>query len=275
MYKRAFLKWPGGKYRLLSKILAWLPRNKRLLEPFVGSGSVFINSNFDEYVLNDCNKDLINLYNTLQREGNAFIDYTESFFIQENNIPEQFYLLREKFNASVDMAERAALFVYLNRHDFNGMCRYNQQGYFNVPFGRYEKPYFPKEEMKYFYEKSKRAVFMCNDFTGVLHKVNRDTVVYADPPYVPLSNTAHFTEYSQDGFTQAQHEELAKMAKKLAKKGVIVLISNHDTPFTRKTYTGARLLSFPVSRQISGQAKGRGHVSEILALFEPAYALVE
>jgi DNA adenine methylase len=269
MYKRSFLKWPGGKYRLLDKILAWLPSGKKLIEPFVGSGSVFLNSDHEEYLLSDCNADLINLYNILKSEGYAFIDYVESFFTKHNNTEDKFYCLRQQFNHSKDTAERSAIFVYLNRHDFNGMCRYNQQGFFNVPYGRYEKPYFPREEMKYFYAKAQQADFVCHDFSDSMKLADKNAVIYADPPYVPLSETAHFTEYSQDGFTTMQHKRLARIAKKLAHKGIPVLLSNHDTEFTRKAYAGARVMSFPVSRQISGQAKGRGHVKEILALFEP------
>ncbi len=269
MYRRSFLKWAGGKYRLLDKILALLPKSEKLLEPFVGSGSVFLNSDHEECLLSDCNADLINLYNTLKIEGYDFIDYVESYFTKENNTETKFYDLRERFNHSADSIERSAIFIYLNRHDFNGMCRYNQQGFFNVPYGRYERPYFPKNEMKHFQIKSQRAKFSCNDFTQCMLLADKDTVIYADPPYVPLSDTAHFTEYSQDGFTSEQHQDLAKRARKLAQQGVPVLLSNHDTEFTREAYAGAKMLSFPVSRQISAHAKGRGHVKEILALFEP------
>ncbi|MGN6890686.1 DNA adenine methylase, partial [Neisseria sp. P0014.S004] len=90
---------------------------------------------FEHYLLNDINADLIGLFRILKEEKSGFIDYTRSFFTSENNSDSRFYELREQFNFSQDLHERSALFIYLNRHAFNGLCRYNSKGAFNVPFG--------------------------------------------------------------------------------------------------------------------------------------------
>jgi DNA adenine methylase len=157
---RPFLKWAGNKYRLMSRIGAVLPEGRRLVEPFVGSGAVFLNTDYPEYRLADANPDLINVYRTLQREGQAFVDDCRQYFTPDYNAPDVYYALRDRFNASKDVKLRSVLFVYFNRHGYNGLCRYNSRGKFNVPFGRYTRPYFPQREMLEFHRKSSQAEFI-------------------------------------------------------------------------------------------------------------------
>lgn len=269
MHQRPILKWPGGKFRLLDKILTLLPKAEQLVEPFLGSGVVFLNSDHDYYRLNDCNPDLIGLYTQLQCHQHEFIAYAKRLFTPKNNQPERYYQLRDQFNRSRKPEVRAALFLYLNRHGFNGLCRYNSKGGYNVPYGYYKQPYFPESEMCIFAQKAKRAVFTCEDFSSSLTNVEERAVIYADPPYVPLSDTSYFTQYASRGFDMTQQEELAELAQKLSRAGVGVLLSNHDTPFTRKVYVGAQFTSVDVLRSISATTKGRKHVKELLALYLP------
>ena len=133
---KPFLKWAGGNYRLIDRIQSVLPAGNRLIEPFVGSGAVFLNTNYKSNLLTDSNPDLINLFKNLQNEGQNFINYCSSFFVPENNNELAFYQFREEFNTTTDIRKKSALFGYLNRHCFNGLCRYNSKGGFNVPFGR-------------------------------------------------------------------------------------------------------------------------------------------
>ena len=268
---RPFLKWAGGKFQILDRILEALPRGSQLVEAFAGSGAVFLNASFEHYVVNDINPDLINLYCTLQDGGEEFIRYVESFFSPDTNQEEAYYELRQRFNTTSNAAEKAALLVYLNRHGYNGLVRYNSKHQFNVPFGRYRRPYFPLEEMRHFYACSQRATFRCVDFAEVMGQAKRGTVIYADPPYVPLSATSSFTSYSSDGFGVDDQNRLGEVAEQTAAKGVPVLISNHDTPFTRKIYARARLIHFQVQRSISCRGEARNKVDELLALFEPTY----
>ena len=171
---------------------------KRLIEPFAGSAAVSLALEFDAYLLNDANPDLIGLFQTLKQEGQAFVGYARSFFTPENNSESRFYELRERFNDSQNMIERSALFVYLNRHAFNGLCRYNGKGAFNVPFGRYAAPYFPEAEMLGFVvAKSDCIELLCGDFQVALNQAQADNIVYCDPPYVPLSETTSFTAYAK------------------------------------------------------------------------------
>jgi DNA adenine methylase len=264
---RPFLKWPGNKYQIAHYIKAKLPPGSRLVEPFAGSGAVFLNTVYSQYLLADNNPDLISLYLTLQQEGSRFIEFCRSFFIAANNTREQYYYYRHLFNHTADMRLKAALLVYLNRHGYNGLVRYNNKGEYNVPFGRYKKPYFPQTEMHYFWEKSRQATFVNADFVQTMKQARPGDVVYCDPPYVPLSATANFTGYSRGGFSAGQQQELARLAVELSRQGIPVLISNHATEFTMKVYQGAELTRLKVQRSISCDGSKRGKADELLALF--------
>ena len=122
---RAFLKWAGGKYSLVEVIGKMLPKGDRLIEPFVGAGSVFLNSDYEHYLLNDINQDLINLYKILQQQPAKFIEDARRIFSPENNTSEAYYQWRADFNASSDPYFRSLVFLYMNRHGYNGLCRYN------------------------------------------------------------------------------------------------------------------------------------------------------
>lgn len=266
-FQRPFLKWAGGKFKLLPHILTALPQGKRLIEPFAGSGVVFLNTHYDHYQLNDTNKDLINLYNTLKAEKETLIKHTAKLFNRKNNTADKFYRLRAKFNQSTDLFERSALFIYLNKHGFNGLCRYNKRGEFNVPFGRHNAPYFAAQEMWLFAEKAQNATFTCADFAIVMQKSASGDVIYCDPPYVPLSQTASFTQYYLNLFSLTDQERLAELAQKLSANNIPVLISNHHTNYTQKLYRKAKIISFDVRRNISCNGDGRGMVKELIAHF--------
>ncbi|WP_417666535.1 Dam family site-specific DNA-(adenine-N6)-methyltransferase [Pseudidiomarina sp.] len=267
--QRAFLKWAGGKYNLIEPITAVLPEGNKLIEPFVGAGSVFLNTNYPSYLLNDVNPDLITLFKTVKRRPMRFIEDARKLFSMANNTPEAYYALRQQFNASTDGYERSLLFLYLNRHGYNGLCRYNLSGQFNVPFGQYLRPYFPRAEIEFFAEKAQRATFTCMSFEKVFRRARKGDVVYCDPPYAPLSLTANFTSYASGGFSIDHQTELARRAEQTARKrGIPVLISNHDTEFTRLLYKKAQLETLQVSRFISPKGESRGKVAELLALYQ-------
>lgn len=266
---RPFLKWPGNKFALLSKINPLLPNGERLVEPFVGSGAVFLNTSYRNYLLNDINPDLISLYKIVQKETAEFIYAARSFFQENFNQAEYYYQLRKEFNETNNQFKKALLFLYLNKHGYNGLCRYNQKGKFNVPFGSYKKPYFPEKEIWLFAEKAEKARFHCLSFERFLKKVQTGDTVYCDPPYVPLSTTAHFTSYAPKDFGLSQQKKLATWAEKLSIQGTPVIISNHDTLFTRNIYQKAQLHFFSVRRFISCLVNQRKPVQELIAIYTP------
>ncbi len=272
-FHRPFLKWAGGKSRLLPRIHKVLPQGERLIEPFVGAGAVFLNSDFDSYLLADINPDLINLFQILKNQKQSFINYASEYFVEKNNQKLKYYELRELFNQTGTGKLRAALFLYMNRHGYNGLCRYNQKGKFNVPFGKFKRPYFPALEMEYFCKLAARAEFVCADFREVMNSANKGDVIYADPPYVPISATAYFTQYAQQGFNHKCQKDLAETAQKLALDGVNVIISNHDNAATRRLYKQSSVKSFYVQRNISCQGTTRNKVKELLACYYPEVIL--
>jgi len=265
---RAFLKWAGGKYSLIDDIRRHLPEGDLLVEPFVGAGSVFLNTDYPRYLLNDINPDLIDLYRLLQQQPDRFINDAREYFTASMNGEACYYHLRSRFNECSDPYERAVLFLYLNRHGYNGLCRYNSKGGFNVPFGSYKRPYFPERELYWFAEKAQRAQFVCESYVDTFSKAGSGAVIYCDPPYAPLSTTAKFTTYSADGFGLDDQALLARVARETAAaRNIPVLISNHDIPLTRELYRDARLNVVRVQRTISRHGHTRQPVDELLALF--------
>jgi len=266
---RPFLKWAGNKLRIIDRVKRYLPAGERLVEPFVGSAAVFLNTDYDSYLLCDSNRDLIELYTLLQKKGETFIEQVEELFTAKNNHADTYYALRDEFNRCTESSRRAALFIYLNRHGYNGLCRYNASGGFNVPFGRYKRPYFPAEEMLAFHHKAKNAVFRHQDFTHTFQQTGEGDVVYCDPPYLPLSSSANFTSYSAGGFNLEQQKELAQLSQEAAKHGVPVLISNHNTRIAKEIYeNAAERHNFFVQRYISCNGKARSKAGELLARFK-------
>lgn len=266
---RAFLKWAGGKYPLLNDIEKHLPQGECLIEPFVGAGSVFLNTDYSRYILADINNDLIELYKIVKTRTAEYISAASAMFIPANNTADNYYRFREEFNRCKEPLRRAVLFLYLNRHGYNGLCRYNLKGEFNVPFGRYKKPYFPEAELNHFALKAQRAEFYCLSYEACMEMAKRGSVVYCDPPYAPLSATANFTAYHTNSFSPREQVHLAEMAEKLVSKQIPVLISNHDTPDTREWYKAAQQHRVKVRRSISSNGGTRKKVDELLALYSP------
>lgn len=264
---RPFFKWAGGKYSIIERIKFVLPTGKRLIEPFCGSCAVSFNTDYPNYLLTDINKDLIEFYNYLKCDRTKFVNYCKELFASQNNNAKFFYDLREVFNETSNLKYKSAIFLYLNRHGFNGLCRYNSKGKFNVSFGKYKKPYFPEKEMREFIRNCERYTFKVSDFSKVMLSAKRGDVVYCDPPYEALSGTSRFVEYSSGGFGNEQHLELTSIARHLSKKGIPVLISNHNLEKTPHMYKGAKISCFEVQRYISCIGDRRKKVSELIAVF--------
>lgn len=269
---RAFLKWAGGKFKLVDELAKHLPQGERLVEPFVGAGSVFLNTDYDSYLLCDINHDLINLYNIVKSQPEKYIAAAKAMFVPEMNVKEQYYRVREEFNQTQDPFLRSVYFLYMNRHGFNGLCRYNRKGGFNVPFGSYKKPYFPEKELRYFSEKAQKAIFECVGYEQAFDMSKAGDVIYCDPPYAPLSTTASFTTYAGPGFSLDDQALLARKSRHTAlERDIPVLISNHDIPLTRELYRGAKMASIDVQRNISQKGISRKKVAEVMALYDHHY----
>lgn len=266
---KSFLKWAGGKSRILPILLKYFPKGKRFIEPFVGSGVISLNVDYPVHLIADSNPDLISVWQYLSSE---FVKDCEKLFTTENNTREIFDSLKAEFNSfpkNEISYRKATLFIYLNRHCFNGLCRYNSTFDFNVPFGRYDKPKFPKEEMLACLDKIKTFEIKCCDFRSILAGALEGDVVYADPPYVPLSESANFDKYSAGGFGIYDHIDLAQGAYQAATRGATVVISNHYNWTTKSLYSelGAKIVKLDVSRTINSNIDNRKPVKELIAIF--------
>jgi len=265
-----FLKWVGSKRRLLPQLLPLLPSGKRLVEPFVGAGSIFMAADFPNYLLADSNATLINLYSLLQNEPSGVIERARSLFVTDNCNQSAYNALRSKFNAaSTTEDERAALFIYLNKFAFNGLYRVNKRGEMNAPFAHHTAvPGFPAPALNGFARRLKRAALLCSDYEGTMREARAGDVVYCDPPYLKLEcGRETFTSYATNGFSVQEHEKLASRARELAVNGIPVVVSNHDSPFTRRLYAGAKLHVLSTYRSISGKSGSQCEVPELVAVF--------
>ncbi|MGE2580441.1 Dam family site-specific DNA-(adenine-N6)-methyltransferase (plasmid) [Escherichia coli] len=267
-FERSIFKWAGGKFGVLEQIFRYLPEGKRLIEPFVGGGAVFMNAGYQENLLNDVNADLINFYKTLQREAHSLITLAHRFF-QDYNTQEGFLAVRNAFNKQVyDDLHRAAAFLFLNRHCFNGLTRYNQAGEFNVGYGKYKTPYFPLQEMEAFLGAEGRSEFVCGDFAAVIEAAGEGDVIFCDPPYEPLPNTEGFTNYSGHDFKFEEQKRLVSLLTDAHRRGAKVLITNSGAPNIRELYhdSGFRVEHLFARRSVSCKGDTRGVAHDVLGI---------
>jgi DNA adenine methylase len=269
-----FLKWVGSKRRLLPQLLPLLPKGQRLIEPFVGAGSVFMATRYPQYLLADTNAVLMALYAQLQNEPSALIQQANALFVENNLSIEAYNTLRSRFNdPATPEVERAALFIYLNKFAFNGLFRLNKKGQMNVPFAHHQVlPGFPLLAMQGFAQKlagpGAPVDLLCTSFEKTMRLAKAGDVVYCDPPYLPMDHgRACFTAYGAQGFGLEAHQRLATLARDLASQGIAVVISNHDSPLTRALYAGASLYSVHAHRSLAARQSARGTVSELVAVF--------
>lgn len=267
-----FLKWAGGKSRLVADIAAVLPPAGRLVEPFLGSAAVFLglDDRFQRHLLADANPDLIGLYRQLRDDPRGFVADVQALFTPEANTEAVFMDRRARFNSlPPGSEERCRLFIWLNRHCFNGLYRVNRAGQFNVAFGRYDTPHCPTEAMLAFAERADKAELACQDFRETMAQARAGDVVYCDPPYSPRPDQgSNFNRY-WGAWTASDLVDLVAAARVATDHGATVVISDHDTPVTRSLFADAETVELAVHRSISRDGSGRRAVPELLAVFRP------
>lgn len=268
-WQRPFLKWAGGKYHQLPDIDRRIPAGQRLIEPFVGGGSVFINSRkHDFFLLADVNADLIHLYQMLAVVPDIVIRQARQLFSTRNSAA-GYAEVADDFNGQLLAGpERAAAFLYLNRHCFNGLIRYNLAGKFNVGWGKYPNPYFPEKEIEAWTALASNCVFMNAGFRRTLSLAGEGDVVYCDPPYEPLPGTSGFTSYAPGGFSWEDQITLAECCVAAHQRGARVVISNSSAPRIIELYQqhGFKLNYVRARRAISSKSSTRETVSDIVAV---------
>ncbi|NDL64813.1 DNA adenine methylase [Acerihabitans arboris] len=250
---RSPLKWAGSKAGVMDQLIYFLPTGNRLVEPFVGSGTVFLNTDYKTYLLCDINPDLILFFIKVKNSMEKLLRYARELFTN-GNTPEKFYEIRTAFNSgNYSSYQKAAMFLYLNRHCFNGLCRYSELSGFNVPFGKYKQPYFPDKELRLFSEKANDtgAVFLCCDFSECIEMAGDGDVIYADPPYVPISGSSSFTKYYSSEFGLPEHERLSNELSYAKTRGCRIVASNSEAAIKTKIYSQFECETIDANRSIS------------------------
>jgi DNA adenine methylase len=238
---KPFLRWAGGKSRIVEKIAQYVPTNidqGTYWEPFLGAGSLYLHIAPRQAILSDSNLDLINCSSCIKANPEAVFEHLQKHLNCSSEA--YYYKLRVDFNnnSREDLIMRAAAFIYLNRASFNGIWRVNQNGHFNVPYGHKDPP--PAPSLNTLKKASKllaTAKIIQGDYNSVLENVGTNDFVYLDPPYPPLNATSNFTHYTQDRFDINDHRALAELAFRLARSGTRVLISNAGTDDIHKLYS--------------------------------------
>ena len=257
-----FLKWAGGKRKLLPHLLEHVPKLFNVYhEPFFGGGALFFAVRPRVAMISDSNAELMRTYQTVSENVESVISH-----LRRMPHSEQFYyqLRDEPLPLAPTRAWQAARFIYLNRTCFNGLYRVNKTGKFNVPFGKYKNPTICDiGRLRDCSKVLKRAWISVGDFEFI-HFAKGD-FAYFDPPYVPVSKTSNFTAYTSAGFGAAEQKRLAKVALRLKRSGVCVLLSNADCPQVRELYSdGFEFESVQVRRCINSDRNGRGPVPELI-----------
>ncbi|NMB27351.1 MAG: DNA adenine methylase [Tissierellia bacterium] len=282
------VKWAGGKRQLLSIIDKNLPIElkkgeiKTYIEPFLGGGAMFFhivqNYNVEKVILNDINKELMNVYRVIRDDVNSLIKYLknvedEYLYLNDENRKKYFYNKRQDYNMNKkEDVETAGKFIFLNRTCFNGLYRVNKKGEFNVPYGRYKNPTILDEvNLTNVSLVLKDVKLYSVDFENIKKYVDDKTFVYFDPPYRPLDATSNFTSYSRSQFNDDEQKRLKNFYEKLDKKGAKLLLSNSDPKntdvnddFFDKLYRDYNIKRVFANRMINSNGNNRGKVTELL-----------
>ncbi len=288
---KPFLKWAGGKGQLLHEIERYYPfpggRITKYAEPFVGGGAVLFDIlskyDLDEVFISDINAELINTYHTIRDDIEELIWLLSKF--QKEYIPfdkeerKSYYMTkRKRFNdikvngdATIN-TEKAALMIFLNKTCFNGLYRVNKKGLFNVPMGAYKNPMICDENnLRAVSEKLQGVAIVRGDYRKSADFIDKNTFVYFDPPYRPITDTASFTAYTENSFNDAEQIELAGFVDDMDRKGAKIVISNSDPKnsdaeddFFDNIYSAHKIQRVEAARMINCNSGARGKIKELL-----------
>jgi DNA adenine methylase len=265
---KPFLKWVGGKGRLLHSLVPLMPAgvaHMRHVEPFMGGAALYFHSRAERALLRDINPDLVQAFVTVRDDVQAVIEHLRE--LADGHDDRRYYEARERFNERpcATSAERAALFIYLNKTCFNGLYRVNRSGFFNVPVGRYARPAIADAETLLAASlRLRKADIRCAPFEDVLEDATRGDFVYLDPPYEPVSRTSSFTAYAQGGFTRSDQMHLRDVYRGLDRRGCKVMLSNSDAPLVRELYGAFHIHEVRAPRAVSCDPAKRGAVTELV-----------
>lgn len=257
-----FVKWAGGKRQLLDRIKARLPKHfNGYMEPFVGGGAVYFGLQPEKAIINDINESLINAYRQIQISPEEFVNVISE---HDRKIAdagkEYYYKVRELYNdklmrAEYDM-ELAVLFVFLNKHCFNGLYRVNGSGLFNVPYNNSVKESCSRENILAVSRSLQKVCIKSGDFQDACELAKKDDFIFLDSPYAPLNPTS-FNSYTTEGFDIESHKRVAVVFRELTKRGCYCMLTNHNTELINELYADFNKTVVDVRRMINSDAKNR------------------
>jgi DNA adenine methylase len=270
-----FLKWAGGKGQLLDQYEPYFPQTplRGYYEPFVGSGAVFFRlcerGLFESCYLSDLNSELLTCYRVVRDHVEDLITRLHEHKAHHNL--DYYYATRSRDRdpswANASPIERAARLIYLNKTCYNGLWRVNQQGFFNVPMGRYVNPDIANvDRLRAASHALQDVELAVADFEAVTEQARSGDFVYFDPPYHPLSKTASFTSYAREDFGEDDQRTLARVFAELDRRGCRVMLSNSDTPFVRELYGDYRIETVTARRAINSAKGKRGAITEVVVV---------
>ena len=268
---KPFVKWAGGKRQIIDMLIKYAPREfNTYYEPCVGGGALFFELSPKKGVINDSNEELINIYKCLCNEDKFKKMCSVLNHYEKEHNEEFYYKIRNKdrnknaYNKLADYT-KAARTIYLNKACFNGLYRVNSKNEFNVPFGKKNKvnTYDGSNLITVSNYLTLNNIKICNeDFEKSVKTAKKGDFVYFDPPYD--SDTSTFNSYTEEGFGKEEQKRLAKVFKELDKKGVYVMLSNHNTVLVNELYKDYNIHVIEAKRNINSNGKKRGKVEEVI-----------
>ena len=264
------LKWVGGKRQLLSEIIPLIDEScDNYVEPFIGGGAVLFRLQPKKAIINDYNTELINVYRTVRDDLDALVALLKEH--EKYNSSDYYYEVRALDRTpdfdKMSNSEKAARIIYLNKTCYNGLYRVNSLGQFNSPYGKYKNPNIVNEVVLRAISKylnRNEISIRSGDYKDVLNDIEKNSFVYLDPPYMPISSSSSFTGYTEGGFGYDKQVELKEECDKLNSKGVHFLQSNSDCEEIRELYKAYRIKVVKAKRAINSDAKKRGQINEVL-----------
>lgn len=265
-----FVKWVGGKRQIMSSITKLMPKNiqeYKYIEPFIGGGAVLFHLQPKNGIINDFNEELINTYQVIKNNLDELIEDLKT----HKNTSEYFYKIRsldrEGNFEKLSKVKKASRVLYLNKTCFNGLYRVNNAGEFNAPFGRYKNPNIinePTLKAVSNYLNSNNIEILAGDYSEALKLADKNSFVYFDPPYHPISEGSNFTGYVRGGFNMYDQVDLRVACDELNKKGIKFLLSNSASPFILEQYKNYNIEIIKAKRAINSNGSKRGNVDEVL-----------
>ncbi len=262
---KPFIRWAGGKQNLIKEIYETLDLNgvQRFFEPFLGGASFFLQGKFKYSYLSDLNSNLVNCYKQIKQNPKGVFDGLSRYRIPV--APDVYYYEREVYNEhnGDQTLDQAIRFIFLNRTSFNGIYRVNKSGAYNVPFGKPNPAFSSLEHLEKISLKLQQTTIFSGFYDEIEQLVQANDLIYLDPPYPKLSDTAYFSHYTLDKFDNREQEKVAMFAKRLQDKECKVVVSNADLPEIRELYSCWQISECSAFRYISCK-KNRIRVKELI-----------